>query len=181
MTLVGCFVTPHPPIILPEVGGPEVARAQPTVLAMSAVRERAAVLAARHDRAPVAARADRLAAHDRLARLVVPRHVRLLQGARTCGSTPRATRTRPAPSWRLQLRPASPPRPLDAGVAVDDLDWGAMVPLRFLWVGLTKPCRLVLLSFSNLTHRGARHVRRGDRRRAAARSRRGSSTWRVAT
>ena len=45
MTLVGCFVTPHPPIIVPEVGGPEVARAQPTVLGMSAVRERTAALA----------------------------------------------------------------------------------------------------------------------------------------
>ena len=45
MALVGCFVTPHPPIIVPEVGGPSLAEAEPTVRAMTAVRERAAQLA----------------------------------------------------------------------------------------------------------------------------------------
>ena len=45
MGLVGCFVTPHPPIIIPEVGGPSLAEAEPTVRAMTAVRERAAQLA----------------------------------------------------------------------------------------------------------------------------------------
>ncbi len=34
MTLVGCFVTPHPPIIVPEVGGAQVREAQSTFEAM---------------------------------------------------------------------------------------------------------------------------------------------------
>jgi hypothetical protein len=45
MALVGCFVTPHPPIIIPEVGGSEVHNAEPTALGMRAVRDRAAALA----------------------------------------------------------------------------------------------------------------------------------------
>jgi aromatic ring-opening dioxygenase LigB subunit len=44
MTLIGCFATPHPPIIVPEVGGGRLAEADATVRAMRAVRERAAVL-----------------------------------------------------------------------------------------------------------------------------------------
>jgi hypothetical protein len=31
MALVGCFVTPHPPIIVPEVGGESLAQVEATV------------------------------------------------------------------------------------------------------------------------------------------------------
>ena len=44
MSLVGCFAVPHPPIIIPEVGGSNLADADATVRSMSALRERAAAL-----------------------------------------------------------------------------------------------------------------------------------------
>jgi aromatic ring-opening dioxygenase LigB subunit len=44
MSLVGCFAVPHPPIIIPEVGGSSLAEADATVRAMSVLRERAAVI-----------------------------------------------------------------------------------------------------------------------------------------
>src|SRR3972149_6255868 len=44
MTLIGCFVPPHPPIIVPEVGGASLAEADATVRAMRLVRKRAALL-----------------------------------------------------------------------------------------------------------------------------------------
>ena len=44
MGLVGCFATPHPPIVVPEVGGSNLADAEATVRAMIAVREMTAAL-----------------------------------------------------------------------------------------------------------------------------------------
>jgi MEMO1 family protein len=149
MTLVGCFVTPHPPIILPEVGGSEVARAQPTVLGMSAVRERTAVLqpdtiVLLSPHAPTGSQRMTVSLassyHGTFANFRAP-GVRVdIEGDL---DTARAI-------LEASAKAAVAVAPLDAGVAVDDLDWGAMVPLRFLLGGLTKACRLVLLSFSNL-------------------------------
>ena len=45
MGLVGCFAIPHPPIVVPEVGGASLAEAEATVRAMTAVREKTAALA----------------------------------------------------------------------------------------------------------------------------------------
>ncbi len=44
MPLIGCFVTPHPPIMVPEVGGPELVHVEATVKAMRAVGEKTARL-----------------------------------------------------------------------------------------------------------------------------------------
>lgn len=45
MGLVGCFVTPHPPIVVPEVGGERIKEAQATLEAMRAAGREAAALA----------------------------------------------------------------------------------------------------------------------------------------
>ena len=44
MGLVGCFAAPHPPIVVPEVGGADLADAEATVRAMIALREKTAAL-----------------------------------------------------------------------------------------------------------------------------------------
>ena len=149
MALVGCFVTPHPPIILPEVGGSEVERAQPTVLGMTAVRDRAAVLqpdtvVLLSPHAPTAYQHMTVSLapsyHGTFANFRAPR---LRVDAEGDLETARAILER-------AVEAGVPMASVDAGLPVEDLDWGATVPLRFLMAGLAKPCRLVLLSFSGL-------------------------------
>ena len=158
MGLVGCFVAPHPPIIIPEVGGPSLAEAEPTVRAMTAVRERAAqlapdtiVLLSPHSPLARSQMGVSLAASYKgsLAYFRAP-HVRveavadeglaeaIMQGATAHGIPVVQTAARGE---------------------VFDLDHGAMVPLVYLTGALKNACRLVLLSFSYLSLE--EHVRFG--------------------
>jgi MEMO1 family protein len=150
MALVGCFVTPHPPIILPEVGGHEVARAQPTADGMKAMRDRTAalepdtiVLLSPHAPLGFQYMAVSFASsyHGTFAQFRAPEVAvdidgdlevarAILDGAGDDGVSV---------------------APVDAGRRVTDLDHGTMVPLVFLLAGLRKPCKLVLLSFSQLS------------------------------
>ncbi len=149
IALVGCFVTPHPPIVVPEVGGAELRHADPTVRSMQAVRAKAAalrpdtiVLLSPH--APMMTRkmgvslasayegdlayfsapevAVEVEADEGLAR-------RLLESV-TAGEVPVAVTASP-------------------GETVD-LDHGSVVPLVYLLGDMEPACRLVLLSFSLL-------------------------------
>jgi aromatic ring-opening dioxygenase LigB subunit len=149
MALVGCFVTPHPPIVIPEVGGDSLAEAEATVRAMTEVRERAAqfapdtiVLLSPHS--PLAT--DRMGVSfaasykGSLAYFRAPQ-VRVeapgdeeLARAIMAGATARGV----------------PVMPTAAKGSVFDLDHGAMVPLVYLTGGLENRYELVLLSFSYL-------------------------------
>ena len=159
MTLIGCFVTPHPPIIIPEVGGAQLAEAQATVQAMRLVRERAAaldpdaiVLLSPH--APLAARQMGVSLASSY------------QGSLAYFRAPQVT-VRAAGDQALgQAIIAGAKRhgvPVLATAALEEtveLDHGSMVPLVFLLGGLRRPCRLVLLSFSMLDI--GQHVRFGN-------------------
>ena len=141
MTLVGCFATPHPPIIIPEVGGASLAEAEATVRGMEEVGERAArlapdtiVLMSPHSPLAGSQMGVSLAAsyHGSLAHFRAPQ-VRLqmesddglaealMRGAEAHGVPVVAT--------------ASPGEILE-------LDHGAMVPLVFLTGRLPRPARL---------------------------------------
>jgi aromatic ring-opening dioxygenase LigB subunit len=159
MALVGCFVTPHPPIIIPEVGGSEVHNAEPTALGMRAVRDRTAALAP-----------DTIVLLSPHAPLGY-QHMAVSFATSYHGSFAYFR----APSVRVDVdgdpetaraildaatEAGVPVVPVDAGRQVTDLDHGSMVPLYFLMAGLKKPCRLVLLSFSQLGIE--EHVRFGE-------------------
>lgn len=149
MSLVGCFVTPHPPIIIPEVGGPSLAEAEPTVRAMTAVRERTAQLAP--DTIVL------LSPHSPLARSQMG--VSLAASYKGSLAHFRAPQVRVEAAADEGLAEAIMQRAAGHGVPVIqtaargevlDLDHGAMVPLVYLTGGLKNPYRLVLLSFSYL-------------------------------
>jgi AmmeMemoRadiSam system protein B len=159
MTLIGCFATPHPPIIVPEVGGGRLAEADATVRAMRAVRERAAVL----DPDAVVL----MSPHSALARSQM--------GVSLASSYHGSLAYFQAPQVRLEvdgdevLAKAILDEALGQGTPATatgshgdeiDLDHGAMVPLWYLVGGLTRPCRLVLLAFSYLSLE--EHVRFGE-------------------
>lgn len=150
MSLIGCYVTPHPPIIVPEVGGERLAEAQPTVDAMRELSARTAALApdaivlmsphapiARHQMGVSLATSYK----GSLAYFQAPR-VRLeCAGDQALGEEIlMRTRKRGIPV----VATASP-------AEVVDLDWGSLVPLLYLTSEMTKPWRLVLLSFSLLS------------------------------
>ncbi len=149
MSLVGCFAVPHPPIIVPEVGGDNLAQAEDTVRAMDAVRRRAAEL--EPDTIVL------LSPHSPLARSQM--------GVSMASSYKGSLAYFRAPGVRLALENDTDLAEaiMDAaeahGIPVVetlspgepyDLDHGAMVPLVFLTGALRKPVRLVLLSFSYL-------------------------------
>jgi MEMO1 family protein len=150
MSLVGCFVTPHPPIIIPEVGGPSLAEAESTVEAMSTLRARAAELAP--DTLVL------LSPHSPLARSQM--------GISLAGSYKGSLAYFRAPQVRVEaeadedLAGAIMQRAAKHGIPVIqtaargdvfDLDHGAMVPLVYLTGALKHPFRLVVLSFSYLS------------------------------
>jgi MEMO1 family protein len=150
MSLVGCFVTPHPPIIIPEVGGPSLAEAEPTVRAMTAVRQRAAQLAP--DTIVL------LSPHSPLARSQMG--VSLAASYKGSLAYFRAPQVRVEALADAGLAEAILERAESHGIpviptadrgAVFDLDHGAMVPLVYLTGGLKNRYRLVLLSFSYLS------------------------------
>jgi AmmeMemoRadiSam system protein B len=149
MTLVGCFAVPHPPIIIPEVGGASVDEAEATVRGMTEVREKAAALAP--DTIVL------LSPHSPLARS----QMGVSLAARYKGSLAyfRAPQVRVDAEGDVPLAEAIMQRAAEHGIPaiatagrgeVFDLDHGAMVPLVYLTGGLVKPARLVVLSFSYL-------------------------------
>lgn len=149
MSLVGCFAVPHPPIIIPEVGGHNLAEAEATVRAMSALRERAAVL----DPETIVL----LSPHSPLARS----QMGVSLAAKYKGSLAyfRAPQVRVDAEGDLALAEAIMREAASHGIPmtetaaredVFDLDHGAMVPLVYLTGALERPARLVLLSFSYL-------------------------------
>jgi MEMO1 family protein len=159
MSLVGCFVTPHPPLIIPEVGGAELARVDATVKAMLAVGEEAKrldpdtiVLLSPHSPLARSQMGVSLASsyHGSMSFFRAP-HVTLEaesdQGLAKSISDEAAMHGIPVTAT------ASPGE-------VVDLDHGAFVPLHYLMGALTRPVKLVLLSFSYLSME--EHVRFGE-------------------
>jgi MEMO1 family protein len=149
MSLIGCFATPHPPIVVPEVGGAELRNVEPTVLSMEAVRAKTALL--RPDtivllspHAPMTATKMGVSlasayegdlGHFRAPEVVVE--------AEADEQLARALLERAGEAEVPVMATAS------AGQTVD-LDHGTVVPLVYLLGDLVSPCRLVLLSFSLL-------------------------------
>jgi aromatic ring-opening dioxygenase LigB subunit len=149
MTLVGCFVTPHPPIIVPEVGGSQLAEAQDTVRAMLRVQQRAAALAPEtivllSPHAPIASQ-----------------HMGVSLASSYWGSLAyfRAPDVSVEASGDQGLAEAIITGARQSGVPATvtaapgdmvELDHGSLVPLVYVFGGFERPCRLVLLSFSGL-------------------------------
>ena len=159
MALVGCFVTPHPPIVIPEIGGERIREAEPTLRAMQAVRQRTAVL--EPDTIVLLSPHAALASyqmgvspassyHGSFAAFQAPK-VRLdVEGDReTAHALLEAAAGHGMPATATSL---------DGDIV--DLDHGAMVPLVFLLGSLEKRCKVVLLSFSGLSM--DEHVRFGE-------------------
>ena len=150
MGLVGCFATPHPPIVVPEVGGSSLAEAEATVRAMTAVREKTAALAP--DTIVL------LSPHSPLARSQMG--VSLAGAYKGSLAYFRAPQVRVDVDGDVELAEAIMGRAAGHGIPVIqtaaegeifDLDHGAMVPLVYLTGALKAPCRLVVLSFSYLS------------------------------
>jgi len=150
MGLVGCFATPHPPIVVPEVGGSSLAEAEATVRAMTAVREKTAALAP--DTIVL------LSPHSPLARSQMG--VSLAGAYKGSLAYFRAPQVRVDVDGDVELAEAIMERAAGHGIPVIqtaaegeifDLDHGAMVPLVYLTGALKAPCRLVVLSFSYLS------------------------------
>ncbi|HEY5528831.1 MAG TPA: class III extradiol dioxygenase subunit B-like domain-containing protein [Thermoleophilia bacterium] len=149
MSLVGCFVTPHPPIIVPEVGGRELARVEATVEAMRLLGGAAAGL-------------------DPDSIVVMSPHAPLARGEmgisvgsdyRGSFAAFRAPLVRLAAPVDRDLAQAIVEKASVEGVPVTlfetraetvELDHGAMVPLFYATQGLKRPWRLLVLSFSYL-------------------------------
>ncbi len=159
MTLVGCFAMPHPPIVIPEVGGAEVAHVDATLQSMRALGEKAALL----DPETIVL----LSPHSPLARY----QMGVSQAATFRGSLAyfRAPQVRLQAAGDQQLAQALMEETAAHGIPVTataspgeivDLDHGVMVPLHFLAAGLKRPFKLVSLSFSYLDLE--EHVRFGD-------------------
>jgi AmmeMemoRadiSam system protein B len=158
MSLVGCFATPHPPIVVPEVGGSSLTEAEATVRAMVAVRERTAALAP--DTIVL------LSPHSPLARSQMG--VSLAGAYKGSLAYFRASQVKVEADGDVPLAEAIMERTASHGIPVIrtaapgeifDLDHGAMVPLVYLTGALERPCRLVILSFSYLSLE--EHVRFG--------------------
>jgi AmmeMemoRadiSam system protein B len=149
MSLIGCFATPHPPIIIPEVGGAELRNVEATVQSMQALRAKTAAL--KPDTivllSPHAAMTTRKmgvslasAYEGNLARFNAPGVVVKVDADETLarGLLERAIEA------EVPVTVTTP-----SGGTVD-LDHGSMVPLVYLLGDLGPACRLVLLSFSQL-------------------------------
>jgi len=159
MALIGCFVTPHPPIAVPEVAGEQLAEVITTVRSLEALREKTAALAPEtivllSPHAPIAYR-----------------HMGISFAASYRGSLAffRAPQVTVSAEGDLPLaeRIFEVASEADVPVAIIasrgervELDHGAVVPLVYLMGGLSQPCRLVLLAFSQLGLQ--EHVRFGE-------------------
>lgn len=152
MSLVGCYVTPHPPIIVPAVGRGRLHEVQSTVEAMRRLGEEAQLLdpdtiVVMSPHAPVDP--DRMgvsvAARNRgsLANFGAPEvAVDLAGDLRLAESIVRGAVER-----------GLPVRPLGSRDEVFELDHGTLVPLSFILQHLERPPRLVVLTFSFLDNR----------------------------
>jgi AmmeMemoRadiSam system protein B len=149
MPLIGCFVTPHPPIIVPEVGGHELARVESTVKAMLALSDEMASLApdtivllsphaplAKYQMAVSLARAYR----GSFDHFMAPQVVLQEEGDVEVGTA----------ILEEASRHGIPATATGSNEAAYELDHGTMVPLYYLTSKLSTPAKLVLLSFSYL-------------------------------
>lgn len=159
MPLVGCFVTPHPPIMIPEVGGPELVHVEDTVKAMRAAGEENARLAP--DTIVL------LSPHAPLARSQMGiSSASSYRGSLAFFRAPQVTLTAQGDQGiakAIMEKAAGHGIPIIATsspVDIVDLDHGSMAPLYYLAGSLAKDAKLVVLSFSYLSLE--EHVRFGD-------------------
>lgn len=150
MSLVGCFVSPHPPIIIPEVGGGELVTVDQTVKAMRAVGEEVirlqpetVVLLSPHAPLARAQMGVSLAAHYR-GSFALFRAPQVTLRAEGDEQVARAIIDAASAHGIPVVVTASPSE-------LVDLDHGSMVPLYYIMNVLEPPARLVLLSFSYLS------------------------------
>lgn len=159
MALIGCFVTPHPPIAVPAVAGEQLAEVITTVRSLEMLKEKAAAL--------MPETIVLLSPHAPIAY----RHMGVSLASSYRGSLAffRAPQVTVSAEGDLALaerifETASevdiPVTPIASRGEEVELDHGAVVPLVYLMGGLTRPCRLVLLAFSQLWCR--EHVRFGE-------------------
>ena len=159
MTLIGCFVTPHPPIMIPEVGGQDLADVYATVQSMRTLR-------------------DRVASLDPNTIVLLSPHAPL--AAQQMGVSFASSYSGSLAHFRAPGVTLSAPGDQELAQAIVDqaainkvpttittshqgpvvLDHGSMVPLVYLMGGLAQPCGLVVLSFSQLSYE--EHVRFGE-------------------
>jgi len=150
MTLIGCFVSPHPPIMIPEVGGAELATIDATVRSMQALQAKAAALAP-----------DTIVLLSPHAPLAM-RHMGVSFASSYKGSLAyfRAPQVTLAAAGDEEVGEAILERATSQNIPtaitasfgdVVELDHGSMVPLVYVTGGLTQACRLVILSFSQLS------------------------------
>ncbi len=149
MSVVGCFFTPHPPIIVPEVGGAEVAKVDATVQAMRRLGE----VATRLDPDTIVV----MSPHALLARSEMS--VSIGSNYRGSFADFRAPQVRldvPADRELARLvvdratRDGIPVRVLGSPEEALALDHGTMVPLVYVTAGLKRRWRLLVLGFSYL-------------------------------
>ncbi|MHB1343565.1 MAG: AmmeMemoRadiSam system protein A [Thermoleophilia bacterium] len=170
VSLIAGFLTPHPPVIVPEVGGERLADVRATVEAMQRLTEEAAAL-------------------DPEVIVVVSPHAPLhMHHMGASAATAYAGSFAPfgAPRSRVSVlgdaalaldivrrggEAGVPVQTLDAGREAE-LDHGALVPLWFLTAALPHAARVVVLSFSYLDRqahvdfgRAVGDALRADRRR----------------
>jgi len=159
MALLGCFVAPHPPIIVPEVGGAQLFEVEPTVHAMRELQNRAAAL-----------EPDTI--------VLLSPHAPLMydhMGVSLASSYEGSLAYFRAPHVRIQatgdqelaraIAESAAKYQVPAGFnAADgdvvDLDHGTMVPLVYILGGLATTPKLVLLAFSQLSLQ--QHLRFGE-------------------
>ncbi len=149
MTLIGCFVTPHPAIIVPEVGGDRLAEAEDTVQAMRSVQAKTAALAPQtivllSPHAPIFAR-----------QMGISMAFSYMGSLASFGAADVTVRA----DGDQELAEAIVSKATEHGVRsaitasrgdVIELDHGSVVPLVYLMGSLKQPCRLVLLAFSQM-------------------------------
>ena len=159
MTLVACFAMPHPPIVIPEVGGAEVQNVDATLQSMRALGRKAGLL----DPDTIVL----LSPHSPLARYQMG--VSLASTFRGSLAYFRAPQIRLEAKGdeelaRALLEEASahgiPATATASPGEIVDVDHGLMVPLHFLASGLKRPLQMVSLSFSYLGLQ--EHVRFGE-------------------
>jgi len=159
MSLIGCFAMPHPPIVIPEVGGPEAQRVEATHRSMQELGRKAAALAP--DTVVL------LSPHSPLARFEMG--VSLAATYRGSLAYFRAPQVRVELQGDQALAEAIMEASLARGIPttgtasrseVIDLDHGLMVPLHFLASENKASFKLVSLSFSYLDL--DQHVRFGE-------------------
>ena len=150
MSLVGCFFTPHPPIIVPGVGQPsDLALVDGTVKAMRSLGE----IAARLDPDTIVLMSPHAPlARDEMGVSPAPSY----QGSFMHFRAPQVRLEAPGDLELVQriINHSSSQGVPASLLRVDgetmELDHGAMVPLYYVTSGLQRAWRLVLLSFSYL-------------------------------